>query len=99
MALHVGGLTKKLVLDCIVDITAASVLRIYYEKPDGITRGFWVASEEADTQISYSTTATTDFDQTGLWKFQAWVVTPSWSLPGEMVEQLIESTIKETIGT
>lgn len=91
MALFVGDIGKKIILTVGVDISAASVKRIIYRKPNGKT-GYWTASEETTTSISY-TTAATDIDEPGTWQFQAYCVTASWTQYGTIRRYEVKSPI------
>ena len=92
MSTFVGATGKKIVCRCYIDISAATTKQIKYEKPDG-TDGAWDASEETTTSLSYTTTAATDLNIAGDWKFQPYVVTPTWTEHGE-IDKL---TVKETL--
>jgi hypothetical protein len=52
------------------DLTAATVLRIDYTKPDGTT-GSWTGTLTDGQRIVYEASAT-DIDQPGPWKFKAY---------------------------
>ena len=92
MSVFVGAIGQKIVLDVGVDISAATTKQIKYQKPNGTT-GNWTAAEETTTSISYTTTAATDLDVDGTWRFQAYVITSSWTKHGEIDKE----TIKETL--
>ncbi len=53
-------------------LASASVRRILYEKPDGITTGYWDASSYSGTVITYNV-QNGDIDQSGDWKLQAYI--------------------------
>ena len=77
-----GAIGLKIILEVEINIAASTTRTIKYRKPSGVT-GTWVGALEADnTSISYTTTAATDLDESGTWKFQAYVITPSWTLNG-----------------
>ena len=92
MSVFVGATGQKIVLECGVDITAATTKQIKYQKPDG-TASNWTAAQESTTSISYTTTAATDLNIDGSWKFQAYVVTPTWAKHGEIDKLLIKETL------
>ena len=92
MALFVGDIGKKIILTVGVDISAATTRRIIYRKPNGKT-GYFTASQETTTSISYTTTAVTDIDEAGGWQFQAYVVTSTWTQYGTIVREDIEAPI------
>lgn len=79
-----GDLGTKLVVDTDVDISLATVLKIYYIKPDG-TKGSWTGTLEGTDSISYTTTTTSDLGQVGLWILQAYVEMSGGKWYGEAV--------------
>ena len=97
MAFHVNEIGKEIVLNVVTNIDGATVMRIYYEKPDGTTRGYWTAVKKSSTSISYTTLLVTDLDQRGKWTLHAYVVTPSFSLPGEEVFVNVRQTVRAFI--
>ena len=79
-----------LVLDCIANIGAATVMKIRYRKPDG-TVGEWVATMHSPTEIEFTTSlVSSELDQEGNWVFQAYVATPTWELFGDKVTEHVE---------
>ena len=68
------GDTVTLRLDCEMDVSLYSTLRIKYKKPDG-TSGFWPATlcSESNNHIVY-TTDHDDLDQNGTWEVQSFVM-------------------------
>lgn len=79
-----GDLGTKLVVDTDVDISLATVLKIYYIKPDG-TKGSWTGTLEGTDSISYTTTSVSDLGQVGLWILQAYVEMSGGKWYGEAV--------------
>lgn len=61
-------------------VTGASVVRIKYKMPSGIT-GYWTATITSPTSISYTTIAA-DIAEVGLWLIQAYVELGSEKLSG-----------------
>jgi len=62
-------------LDTGIDCSAASVMKILYERPDG-TRSFWNASwvgVNDPTKITYSLLVGDAIPQAGKWRFQSFV--------------------------
>lgn len=92
MAIFVGAIKKKIILNVGVDINGAILMQIKYRKPDG-TVGFWTANKESSTSISYITATTRDLDRGGTWKFQAYIETPDWSDHGNIVELNIKEVL------
>lgn len=68
------GDTVKLRVDCGIDVSVYTTLRIKYKKPNGIT-GFWPATlcPDSNNHIIY-TTNHSDLDLKGKWKIQAFVM-------------------------
>ena len=71
----------KIILNVGVDISASTVQKIKFKRPNG-TSGEWVAKRESVTSISYII-QTSDLNYAGIWKLQAYVETPGWKLHGE----------------
>jgi len=76
-------------IDCVNDISAASEVKIRYERSDG-TSGYWDGTPLGATHITYQCLAT-DLDIGGTWKFQAYVVVGGRVYHGDTVEQLIST--------
>ena len=87
-----GAIGQKIVLNVEVDISAASTKQIKYTKSDG-TVGYWTAAEETTTSISYTTTSASDLNIKGIWKLQAYIVTPGWTDHGDIVQMLVKPTL------
>lgn len=83
MSVFKGSVGLEIPLDVGTTITGATTLQIKYRKPDG-TSGAWTATEKTSTSISY-TTVSGDLDFTGDIKLQAYVVTATWTLYGDIV--------------
>lgn len=82
-----GYLTIK--LNTGIDISASTVNRILYKKPDG-TSGYWTASSiENNTTLVYNL-INTDLDQTGVWTFQAFVTIGGKNGYGDYVQKEIK---------
>lgn len=73
---------KKLILEVGADISTASVLRIYYRKPDG-SSGYWTASQESTNSISYLLQSA-DLTVTGVWKVQPYIVMDDEIIRGDI---------------
>jgi len=88
-----GAIGVKIILDVEIDISAATLRTIKYRKPSGVISS-WTGTPEADNRsISYTTTVATDLDESGTWKLQAYVETPSWSLNGAIAKLNIEEPL------
>lgn len=74
--IHKDDVETKIVLDCGVDVSSATVRKIRYKKPSGST-GEWDAELEDQTKIYY-VTQEGDLDETGTWTVQAYVEMPNW---------------------
>lgn len=80
----------------VVDLSTASVLRIYYKKPVSKTVGYWSGTLSGSHQIVYNATKTGDnFDlnEAGVWLLKAYA---SWSdgtvYQGDVCELEIKNT-------
>jgi len=83
---YINEIGTEILLDVGVDITDAGFAHVTYKKPDGTTTGTWVGaiyssySEEAQAIGYYFikyTLLSGDLDQSGEWKFQAFLATTS----------------------
>jgi hypothetical protein len=63
---------RKFRLDSETDISAASVARLKYTKPDATT-GYWDGSIEDSRYVFYITQLATDLDQVGKWRIQMYL--------------------------
>lgn len=81
----------KLVFDVGVDITEATKMQIRYRKSNGET-GVWDANLDTSTSIFYIV-CEGDLDIVGIWEFQAYIVTPDWTLPGDAIQELVTAQI------
>ena len=62
-----------------MDISAATVIRIYYIDPDG-TVGFWTAIiKVATTDTIQYTTIADDISVSGTWKIQGYTALAAWT--------------------
>ena len=93
MAIFVGDLGTKIILDVGLDISAATVRKIKYSNSDG-TLGEWSASQETTTSISFITVAGS-LGVAGKWKLQAYIETASWKRHGEIATM----TVSKILGT
>ena len=75
-----------------IDISSASVRRIYYAKPTG-ERGYWDATLESATSISYTTTSG-DLNFTGTLKVQAYIVNETGEHYGTVAKIIVSGTLK-----
>ncbi len=82
-----------LILDTNIDITSATVTRIYYEKPDGSV-GFWAGTVEDTTKIKYAI-QTDNIDTAGTWRFQTQVVIGGRTGWGDIVQVEVKEFLEE----
>jgi hypothetical protein len=82
----------KIIFDVEIDISTSTVRTIKYRRPSGTT-GSWAGVLEADNRSISRTTIAGDLDESGTWKFQAYVETPSWSLNGSIAKLNIEEPL------
>lgn len=71
--IYQGQTNLKLIVDCKNDISSATTLRIYYEKPDG-TDGYVTATivSGSTTKMEYTFTGSSFVDQEGRYKVRAY---------------------------
>lgn len=77
-------------LDTEIDISAATVKKILYKKPSGVT-GEWTATV-VSTSLTYNLT-NTDIDQPGVWQFQTYIEIAGKKGYGAIVEQVFMQTL------
>ena len=71
---YVGDVGTRIMLDCGADISDAEVSRIYYLKPDLISKGYWDATlAPGNVRQLYYDTEADDVDSAGRWTLQAYV--------------------------
>ena len=92
---YIGETGSSLILDTGILIDSATEQHILYKKPDGITIGSFSASlfsswssiaSAIGTYFVSHTLVSTDLDQPGEWRFQAYVGSVSGTWNGEMVK-------------
>jgi hypothetical protein len=80
-------------LDCVTDISSATVMKILYKKPDG-TFGEWIATRDGVTnKIQYSV-SNGEIDQAGEWVFQSYVEIGTLPGYGSKVSQRFLTVLK-----
>lgn len=79
-----GDIGTKIIVDTDMDLSSATVLKIYYIKPDG-TKGSWTGTLEGTDGISYTTTSASDLGAAGLWILQAYAEMSGGKWYGEAV--------------
>lgn len=74
---HVGDIGTKFIVtvmkdDELVDISTATGMKIYFEKPDGtiLTKDAVFVTDGTDGEMCWQTTVGTDLDLEGQWKIQ-----------------------------
>lgn len=82
MSVYKNAVGLTIIAECGISIAAATTRQIKYRKPDGTT-GAWTAAQYSTTSIYYNTVAG-DLDFVGDLQIQAYVVTPSWTLHGDI---------------
>jgi hypothetical protein len=84
-----------LILDTGVDLISITSNFIYYKKPDGVTTGTWASAlynsysalaSATGTYLLKYTLASGNLNQSGEWRFQAFVASTSGTWWGEMVK-------------
>jgi len=76
-----------------VDITGATVKKIYYKKPGG-TIGSWDATVDViATGVIYYDVVSGDIDESGQWEFWAYITfSDGRSAPGQAITRIIFNT-------
>ena len=91
MNIYDDAVGLKIILNVVIDITSASVMKIRYRRPSGLM-GEWTAQKEDATHISY-VLSTQEFNkEEGIWSFQAYVEC-GWKLAGDIVKLRIDQPI------
>ena len=88
---YVGDTNTKIRLNAGIDISAASVLKIHYKKPDETT-GEWTAVLEGTNYAYYLTLADT-LDMNGTWSVQLYIEVGDWKGHGELTTFVVYDTI------
>lgn len=81
-----GDIGTPIILRCHVDISGATVMRVYYTSPITGTTGYWTAIAYGDEAIQYVTSSGSDVLEAGMWKVQAYVETATWTRRGFIAE-------------
>ena len=86
--IYVNQTQLRIQLNVGVDITGALSLLIKYIKPDGVTKGQWVASiDTSTTKTMYYDFSVGDLDVSGNWLFWGYVTfADGKSAPGDVVK-------------
>lgn len=86
---YAGASGTEIILDCEVDISAATVTKILVRKPSG-AMSEWVAQKLDATRMVY-VTQDGDLGEVGLWRLQAYVETATWKGRGSTCEMRVFS--------
>jgi hypothetical protein len=78
----VGDVGTEFILDCGVDVSEATVMKIIVAKPCGGPVVEWPAVAEGPNAIKYKALAG-DLDVDGIYCIQAYIEMPGWSGSGE----------------
>lgn len=89
MSIFVEQGYSTITLDTGIDITAATVTRILYKNPSGVT-GYFTASVVETTKLRFQLTDTS-ITANGPWQLQAYVEIGGLNAYGEIVTENIES--------
>ena len=87
----VGDVGTEMSLDCEMDISSATVMRIVVKKPNG-KRVRWAAQADGTSAIKYVIQAG-DLDVAGDWDMQAYVEMPTWSGHGVVTTLKVKNTV------
>lgn len=87
----VGDVGTEIVLECGVDISNATVMKIHARLPNDKTV-VWTAAIDGTTRVKYLT-QTGDISETGTWKLQAYVEMPGWKGFGAITKMTVSDPI------
>lgn len=87
-----GDVGTEFILNCGVDITAATVMKVIARKPVTGQRVEWTAVLEGTTSIKYTTLAG-DISAAGIMQVQAYIETPTWKGYGNKVNVTVSAAI------
>lgn len=79
---YVGDVGTEIILDCVIDISTATVLKIFVRKPDSTATVEWNAVAEGTTKIKH-VAADGDLNYPGTYTVQAYIKMPLWKGRGE----------------
>ena len=82
-AVFVGDVGTSLTLDCGTDVSSSTTRKIRYLKPDG-TSDYWNAELDDGLEALYYDFLVDDISISGTWKFQSYLVMPTWTGHGEV---------------
>lgn len=82
-SVYMGDVGTAIILDCVAEVTDATVRSIKVKKANGV-RVTWSAALEGTTKIKYVVLAG-DLDVVGNWTLQAYIEMPNWSGSGDAV--------------
>ena len=85
----VNGVGTKIFVDTEDDLVGLDNPFISYRKPVTGDTGTWVAQDEGDGVLSYTTTSPSDLDEVGRWCLQANVEVTNWAGAGKKTKQLL----------
>ena len=80
---YVGDIGTQIILDTGENLATATDQAIKVKKPSGV-EDVWDGTVVETTKVSHNT-GTGDFDESGIYKLQAYVEMPAWSGHGGMV--------------
>jgi len=81
MSVYVGDEGTEISLDCVVNVSTATVRKIKVTTPTGEDRE-WIAVADGATAIKY-VLAAGDINQAGQWRLQAYIEMPGWKGRGK----------------
>jgi len=82
--IYVNDIGTELILDCVVVISTATVMKVYAKSPTGVNKT-WTAVLHGTTSVKYTLLAG-DINTAGKWRVQAYVEMPGWKGRGEWAE-------------
>ncbi|MHC4542932.1 MAG: hypothetical protein ACYSYL_00195 [Planctomycetota bacterium] len=88
------GDTPRILVNCATDVTAATVRKILYRKPDGVY-AYWDATQDDNDEKIYYDAVITDFDMRGKWQFQSYIELPDWKGHGRIAELQVHARLSD----
>ena len=86
-----NGTNIAITLHANFNLSGATVVRIYYQKPTGV-KGFWNATLSGNDQILYNTSVS-DIDVPGIWVLQGYVVKGGLIYETSITQMIVEPSL------
>ena len=86
-----NGTNITITLHANFNLSGATTVRIYYQKPSGV-KGFWVATLSGNDQLVYNT-AVGDIDVPGIWVLQGYVIKSGLVYETSVTQMVVEPSL------